>query len=104
MPLLPVRQRSGKTIHVWAVKGDCDPSAIRSNTFAMEWRPRSGRQAEFPEVDRAQFFPLPEARKRINPGQAPLLDELQARFGDGSGGAGQEGRGLTRTAMADWAS
>lgn len=56
MPLAPVKQHSGKVIQAWAVEGDCDPSAIRSNTFSIEWPPRSDRQQEFPEVDRAAWF------------------------------------------------
>jgi predicted NUDIX family NTP pyrophosphohydrolase len=75
--LTPVTQRSGKVIHAWAVEGDLDPARLRSNTFSMEWPPRSGRQREFPEVDRAAWFPLSEARRCINPGQAPLLEALE---------------------------
>lgn len=74
--LAPVRQRGGKTVHAWASEGDCDPRAIASTTFLMEWPPKSGRMQAFPEVDRAQWFPVEEARVKINPGQAPLLDEL----------------------------
>ncbi len=77
-PLAPVRQRSGKIVHAWAVEGDCDPSQLRSNTFSMEWPPRSGEAAEFPEVDRAQWFGLDEARVRILPAQVPFLDQLAA--------------------------
>jgi predicted NUDIX family NTP pyrophosphohydrolase len=75
-PLTPRRQNSGKTVQAWAVEGDCDPAAISSVTFSMEWPPRSGRQKEFPEVDRAGWFPMDEARRRILPGQAGFLDEL----------------------------
>ncbi|MDQ6776879.1 MAG: NUDIX domain-containing protein [Actinomycetota bacterium] len=71
-----VRQRSGKLVHAWAVRGDLDASQVRSDTFTLEWPPRSGRMSEFPEVDRAQWFALEEARARINPGQVPLLDRL----------------------------
>lgn len=76
--LTPRRQPSGKTIHVWAVEGDCDAAMVRSNAFAMEWPPRSGVMAEFPEIDRAGWFGLEEARRRILPGQAPFLDELES--------------------------
>jgi predicted NUDIX family NTP pyrophosphohydrolase len=76
-PLAPVRQRGGKEVLAWAVEGDADASAIRSGTFEMEWPPRSGRRAEFPEVDRAAWFGLAEARERIVDGQRPLLDELE---------------------------
>jgi predicted NUDIX family NTP pyrophosphohydrolase len=75
--LSPIRQKSGKLVHAWAFRGDCDPAAIQSNTFVMEWPPRSGKQAEFPEVDRAEFFDLPTARRKINPAQAALIDELE---------------------------
>ena len=77
--LAPVRQASGKVVRAWAVEGDCEAEAIRSNTFSMEWPPHSGRMAEFPEVDRAAWFTLEEARRRILPAQLPLLEEL-ARF------------------------
>jgi predicted NUDIX family NTP pyrophosphohydrolase len=76
-PLRPQKQKSGKTIVAWAVEGDCDPAQLRSSMFSMEWPPRSGRQQEFPEVDRAAWFPLEEARQRINSGQATFLDELR---------------------------
>lgn len=76
-PLRPLRQPSGKTIVAWAVEGDCDPAALRSNTFSMEWPPKSGKQREFPEVDRAAWFSIEEARERIIAGQAPFLNELQ---------------------------
>jgi predicted NUDIX family NTP pyrophosphohydrolase len=78
-PLPPCRQAGGKTIHAWAVEGDCDPAALRSNLFSMEWPPKSGKQQEFPEVDRAAWFALAEARERINRGQVALLDELAAK-------------------------
>ncbi|WP_028062020.1 NUDIX domain-containing protein [Solirubrobacter soli] len=71
-----VKQKSGKVVQAYALEGDLDAEAIRSNTFTMEWPPRSGRQAEFPEVDRAQWFTLDEARERINPAQAAFLDRL----------------------------
>jgi predicted NUDIX family NTP pyrophosphohydrolase len=75
-PLRPLRQPSGKTIVAWAVEGDCDPAELRSNTFELEWPPKSGKRAQFPEVDRAAWFSLEEARERINKGQAAFLDEL----------------------------
>jgi len=74
--LSSVKLKSGKVLLAWAVEGDCDPSRIRSNTFLMEWPPHSGRQQEFPEVDRAAWFQINEARKKINQGQLPLLEEL----------------------------
>lgn len=77
--LLPeVRLRSGKRIIAFAAEGDLDASTVRSNTFTMEWPPHSGRMQEFPEIDRAAWFPLAEAKRRINPGMVPLLDALRA--------------------------
>jgi predicted NUDIX family NTP pyrophosphohydrolase len=73
-----VKQKSGKVVQAYALEGDLDADAIRSNTFTMEWPPRSGRQSEFPEVDRAAWFGLHEARERINPAQAAFLDRLAA--------------------------
>lgn len=71
-----VRQKAGKVVIAFAAEGDLDAEAIVSNTFEIEWPPRSGRRATFPEVDRAAWFGLEEARRRINPAQAPLLDRL----------------------------
>jgi predicted NUDIX family NTP pyrophosphohydrolase len=71
-----IRQRSGKTVVAWALEGDADADAVRSNTFTMEWPPRSGSMREFPEIDRAGWFGLDEAREKILPAQAPLLDRL----------------------------
>jgi len=79
--LEPIRQRSGKIVLAWALAGDCDPATITSNTFEMEWPPKSGRMQDFPEVDRAEWFALPEARAKILPAQEPLLDQLQRRLG-----------------------
>lgn len=75
--LTPVRQKAGKLVHAWAFAGDCDPAQIVSNTFRMEWPPRSGKFAEFPEVDRAAFFTVAAAQDRINGAQLPLLLELE---------------------------
>jgi predicted NUDIX family NTP pyrophosphohydrolase len=71
-----ITQRGGKRVTAWTASGDLDASQIRSNTFTMEWPPRSGRTQEFPEVDRAGWFGLDEAREKINPAQAELLDRL----------------------------
>ena len=76
IPLNPRKQPSGKIISAWALEGDCDASAIKSNIFSMEWPPRSGRQKEFPEVDRAGWFSLLAAREKITKGQLGFLDEL----------------------------
>jgi predicted NUDIX family NTP pyrophosphohydrolase len=71
-----VKQKSGKIVQAYALEGDLDAAAIRSNTFTMQWPPRSGREAEFPEVDRAEWFVIESARERINPAQAVFLDRL----------------------------
>ena len=76
LPLGTSRQPGGKTVIAWAVEGDLDPAAIVSNEFAMEWPPRSGRVRRFPEIDRAAWFSLDEARRRIVKGQASLIDAL----------------------------
>jgi predicted NUDIX family NTP pyrophosphohydrolase len=75
-PLGSAKQKSGKTAHAWAVEAQVDAAAIRSNTFSMEWPPKSGRMQEFPEVDRAEWFSLEKARVKINAGQAGFLDRL----------------------------
>ena len=74
--LTPLRQSGGKIVHAFAVQGDCDPQAIRSNTFVMEWPPRSGRQQEFPEIDRAGWFPLEQAKQKLLAAQVVLVEEL----------------------------
>jgi len=76
VPLGSVRQKNRKQVLAWAAEGDLDASAVRSNTFTMEWPPRSGRQAEFPEIDRAEWFPVEVARAKLNPAQAEFLDRL----------------------------
>lgn len=75
--LAPVRQRSGKIVHAWAVEGDCDAAAIRSNTFTLRWPPHAGTQQEYPEVDRAEWFALDRAREKILEGQGELLTQLE---------------------------
>ena len=77
LPLAPIKQRGGKIIVAWAVEGDCDPAEIRSNTFATEWPPHSGHVREFPEVDRAAWFTIDDARGRIVGGQRGFLDQLR---------------------------
>ncbi len=71
-----VRQKSGKVVHCWAAEGEFDPAALESNTFTLEWPPRSGVEREFPEVDRAGWFGWKEAREKILPAQDPFLDRL----------------------------
>jgi predicted NUDIX family NTP pyrophosphohydrolase len=78
-PLTPIRQRGGKVVQAWAFEGDCDPESLTSTTFSLEWPRGSGRRREFPEVDRAGWFNLEEARRKILPAQAALLDELVSK-------------------------
>lgn len=78
----PVKQPGGKTVNAWMVEADMDPDELVSNTFQMEWPPRSGRIRQFPEVDRAAWFSLDEARMRILKGQVPLIDQLEVRVSE----------------------
>ncbi len=80
LPLTPIRQKGGKIVLAWAVEGDCDADAIKSNIFTLEWPPKSGQVQAFPEVDRAGWFRVDEAKKKINPAQAALVDELVERL------------------------
>ncbi|GGH05236.1 phosphohydrolase [Mucilaginibacter phyllosphaerae] len=75
--LQPVKQKSGKVVHAWAVEGDIDHETIVSNTFEIEWPPRSGKRASFPEIDRAGWFSADVAKLKIIPGQVGLIDELE---------------------------
>jgi|ERR1700733_10277687 predicted NUDIX family NTP pyrophosphohydrolase len=77
VPLSPLRQPSGKVVSAWAIEADVDATKIRSNTFRMEWPPKSGTQQEFPEVDRGAWFDLQIARRKLLPGQVPFLTELE---------------------------
>ena len=77
IPLGEVQQTGGKTVVAWAFEGDLDPAKLKSNSFRMEWPPKSGQTREFPEVDRGEWFPLPAARQKILPSQLPFLDRLQ---------------------------
>lgn len=74
--LTPIKQPSRKLISAWAFEGDCDASTIKSNAFTMEWPPRSGKQAEFPEVDRAEWFSTNQAKKKLLKGHIGLIEEL----------------------------
>ena len=76
-----VKQKGGKVVTAWAAEGDLDADAVRSNTFTMEWPPRSGRTAEFPEIDRAGWFEIEAAREKLVPAQTELLDRLAERLG-----------------------
>lgn len=78
--LEPIRQKGGKKVFAWAASGDLDPAAIVSNTFEMEWPPRSGRMQSFPEVSKGAWFDLETASQIINPAQTALLDELERVF------------------------
>jgi predicted NUDIX family NTP pyrophosphohydrolase len=80
IPLAPLRQPSGKVVFAWAVRGDFDPAQLRSNTFSMEWPLKSGRQQEFPEVDRAAWLPIGTAMLKILKGKMPFLLELQEKL------------------------
>jgi predicted NUDIX family NTP pyrophosphohydrolase len=77
IPLTPIKQPGGKLVHAWMVRGDCDAKAIVSNTFSIEWPPRSGKRQEFPEVDRAEWFTMEAAKEKILRGQMGLLEELR---------------------------
>ena len=78
--LKPIQQKGGKWVYAFAVEFDCDASTIKSNTFTMEWPPKSGRMQTFPEVDRAGWFSIDEARRKILASQSPLLDDLISRL------------------------
>ena len=84
--LQPIRQAGGKVVHAFALEGDADPAAIASNRFVIEWPPRSGRQQEFPEIDRAGWFGLAEARLKLLASQHGLLDQLLALTGSARAG------------------
>jgi len=76
IPLTPVKLKSGKVVHAWACEEDCDPAIIKSNTFTMEWPPKSGKQAEFPEIDRGEWFTVEEARVKLSEQMMVLVEEL----------------------------
>lgn len=76
LELSPVKMKSGKSIYAWALDKDIDAAAIRSNTFEMEWPPKSGKQKSFPEIDKAKWFSPAEAKQKINVSQSAFIDEL----------------------------
>jgi predicted NUDIX family NTP pyrophosphohydrolase len=80
LELTPRKQAGGKTVHAFAVESDLDTTKVESNLFEMEWPPKSGKMQSFPEVDRAAWFDLAEARKRLLKGQLPILEELVSRL------------------------
>lgn len=80
-PLGEITQKSGKTVVAWAVEGDLDPARAVSNTFSIEWPPKSGRSQAFPEIDRVEWFEVEEARRRLKPAQVPFIERLEAALG-----------------------
>ena len=78
MELGNVRHKSGKKVIAWAMEGNCDPASLRSNTFEMEWPPKSGKKKEFPEIDRAEFFGVEAAREKMHPSEFPFVERLAA--------------------------
>ncbi len=80
LELPTIEQKNRKLVHAWAFEGDCDPAQIHSNTFRIEFPRGSGKMAEFPEIDRAEFFSPEVARRKINPAQVALIDALEARL------------------------
>lgn len=86
VPLGSIKQKSGKTVYAWAFEGDLDPATVKSNPFTMEWPPKSGKQTEFPEIDRAAFFDLASARLKIRPDELPLLQKLNESLVPGNPG------------------
>jgi predicted NUDIX family NTP pyrophosphohydrolase len=89
--LRPVKQKSGKIVYTWAVEGDIDHTIIRSNTFSLEWPPKSGKFIDVPEIDKAGWFSYDEAKKKLIPGQVAILDELHDLSEDS--GQGAKGKG-----------
>ena len=77
-PLGQIRQKAGKIVHAWAFEGDCDPTQCKSNSYRIEWPPKSGQWSSYPEVDRADFFDLPTAREKINAAQIPFLETVES--------------------------
>ena len=78
--LSPIMQKGGKIVLAWAVEGNLDPQQIKSNTFEIEWPPRSGRKQSFPEIDRGEWFTVPVAKEKINRAQAAFIDQLMTRL------------------------
>ena len=76
-----IRQKSGKHVYGWAFEGNCDSSQVKSNTFTLEWPPKSGQMKEFPEIDKGEFFSLSDALRKINQNQGEFLDRLEKHLG-----------------------
>ncbi len=85
LALHPIKQKGGKIVHAWAFEGTCDPPKVVSNTFTMEWPPRSGRRTAFPEIDRADFFDVTAAKRKVKAAQVALIVELEAAVSGGTG-------------------
>ena len=83
LELTPIKQKGGKLVYAWAVESDIDPDSIRSNTFQMEWPPKSGQLKNFPEIDKGQWFLADEAKQKINLFQSPFIDELILKLNAG---------------------
>jgi len=83
LPLGSIIQKGGKVVHAWAIEGDLDPASAASNTFEMEWPPRSGKRQVFAEIDRVAWFGPDEARRRLKPTQVPFIDRLAAILAGG---------------------
>lgn len=77
-----IKQKGGKVVHAFACEGECDPDELESNTFKMEWPPKSGEEKEFPEVDRAEWFDMDTAKDKINPSQVELLEALEMKLNE----------------------
>jgi len=101
LPLEPLRQPSGKLVFAWALCSDFDPARLKSNLFSMEWPPKSGQQQQFPEVDRAAWFGVESAKRKILKGQAPFLDQFLKRMQGAEGDARSLGPGGPRGAASN---
>jgi predicted NUDIX family NTP pyrophosphohydrolase len=82
LPLGSVKHKSGKKVTAWGFAGDCDPSSLKSNTFEMEWPPKSGKMARFPEIDRADFFSVEAAREKMHPAEFEFVTRMEKRLGN----------------------
>jgi predicted NUDIX family NTP pyrophosphohydrolase len=80
LQLNPVKQKGGKLVYAWAVEGDIDPAKIKSNSFEIEWPPRSGKMKSFPEIDKAAWFQISDAKKKIIEAQSALIKELESKI------------------------
>jgi predicted NUDIX family NTP pyrophosphohydrolase len=100
LPLGSVKHKSGKTVLAWAFKGNCDTNSIKSNTFSMEWPPKSGKQRQFPEIDRAAFFTIEQAKDKIYPAEFELLNRLR-QASDGSAAATSRSDAHPQQAFSD---